>query len=255
MSFFKNLPQRDILAISVSLFGVTLLSWVYLVSIVATMDTEGGMKSIPSPEWDATYFLMMFLMWAIMMVGMMMPSITPTVLIYAAVLKKSARQGMHVAPVSAFVFGYLVMWFLFSMVATLAQWGLDTLSLLSPMMVAKSGTLAAILLVTAGIYQWLPVKERCLVHCRSPIQFISRHWRSGNLGAFQMGVHHGSFCLGCCWLIMSLLFVGGVMNLIWIGILTLFVLLEKLLPYGPKGGRFLGAVMITAGIFFYFKMS
>jgi len=178
---------------------------------------------------------------------MMLPSVTPMVLIYAAVARKSIAQGTPAAPTTAFVSGYIFMWSIFSLFATLAQWGLDQAALLSPMMVSNSVGLGASLLIAAGIYQWLPIKDKCLRNCRSPAHFIANHWQSGIMGAFRMGLSHGAFCLGCCWVLMGLLFVGGVMNLLWIAAITIFVLLEKILPCGEVSGRVMGLVMITAG--------
>ena len=197
--------------------------------------------------WNGNYFLMMFLMWAIMMVGMMLPSVMPTVMIYTAIARKAATSNTSVAPASAFVSGYIAMWIIFSLFATTAQWGLDQAALLSPMMVSNSVGLGAFLIIIAGIYQWLPIKDRCLQQCRSPVEFVTTHWRKGTLGAFQLGITHGMFCLGCCWVLMFLLFVGGVMNLLWIAAITLFVLLEKMLPLGDTGGRVMGVVMIITG--------
>jgi predicted metal-binding membrane protein len=242
----SNLPRRDFWAVVGSLAGITLLAWAYLFSMAG--DMSEGMASMQMPEWTSRYFLMMFLMWAIMMVGMMLPSVTPTVLIYAAVARKSAKQGTPVAPISVFVSGYLAVWIGFSVFATLAQWGLDRAGLLSPMMVSQNTVLGAALLIIAGVYQWLPLKDKCLHHCRSPVDFISTHWQTGTLGAFRMGLSHGGFCLGCCWALMALLFVGGVMNLLWIAGITLFVLLEKVLPLGDRGGHVSGVLMIITGL-------
>ena len=247
MQLARELPRRDFLVIIVSLGGITLLSWLYLVKMAAGMSMSEGMPAIRMPAWDAVYFWMMFLMWAVMMIGMMLPSVTPMVLIYAGVARKSAGHGMPVAPIGAFVFGYIAMWLGFSMFATLAQWGLDQAALLSPMMVSNSVGLGAALLIAAGIYQWLPIKDKCLRHCRSPVHFIATHWRPGSIGAFKMGLSHGAFCLGCCWVLMSLLFVGGVMNLFWIAAIALFVLLEKVLPLGDVSGRVMGLLMVVAG--------
>lgn len=254
MPFVRQLPRRDFWAIAFSLGGVTLLAWFYLFSLNAdmSMPMDGGMAAMQMRAWDFRYFLMMFLMWAIMMIGMMLPSVAPTVLIYAAVARKSAAQGTPVAPTGAFVLGYIAMWVGFSLFATLAQWGLEKAALLSPMMVSNSVGLGAGLLIAAGIYQWLPIKDQCLTQCRSPVDFISNHWRDGTTGAFQMGLYHGVFCLGCCWVLMLLLFVGGVMNLLWIASITVFVLLEKILPLGGRGGRISGLLMIVAGAWIAF---
>lgn len=247
MPFIRALPRRDLIAIIGSLAGVTLLAWLYLGSL-----DMSSMAAMQIRSWSAEYFLMMFLMWAIMMVGMMLPSVAPNVLIFAAVARKSAAQGNPAAPTGAFVGGYLVIWILFSLLATTAQWGLDRAALLSPMMVANSASLGAGLLVSAGVYQWLPIKDQCLRQCRSPVDFITTHWRAGVSGAFRMGLSHGSYCLGCCWVLMGLLFVGGVMNLLWIAAITLFVLLEKILPLGDAEGRVMGILMIAVGGFFVF---
>ncbi len=240
-----TLPRRDFIAVLFSLGGVILLAWLYLVSLAG--DMSGSMDAMQIRPWDAKYFLMMFLMWAVMMVGMMLPSVTPTVLIFASVARKASAQGTPIAPTGAFVSGYAAMWIVFSLFLALAQWGLDEAALLSPMMVSNSVGLGAALLIAAGVYQWLPIKDKCLQQCRSPVEFISSHWRPGKLGAFRMGVSHGLFCLGCCWVLMGMLFVGGVMNLLWIAAITLFVLLEKILPVGAVGGRLMGLVMIVSG--------
>ncbi len=252
MKLTRELPRRDVIAIIISLGGITLLSWLYLLLMAANMSSRNGMAAMQIRPWDTGYFLMMLLMWAVMMVGMMLPSATPMVLIYAAVARKSAMQGMPVAPTAAFVSGYIAMWLIFSLFATIAQWELGQAALLSPMMVSNSVGLGAVLLIAAGIYQWLPIKDKCLHHCRSPVHFITTHWRSGSTGAFKMGLSHGAFCLGCCWVLMSLLFVGGVMNILWIAAITLFVLLEKMLPLGDVGGRLMGLLMFTAGGIFAF---
>lgn len=226
--------------------GATALSWLYLVRMARDME-GGSMAMMGLHPWTPTHFAMMFTMWAVMMVGMMLPSATPTTLVYAAVARKAAREGSPIAPTAAFVAGYLAMWTLFSLGATLAQWGLERAALLSPMMVSTSPALGATLLVAAGVYQLTPFKDACLEHCRSPAHFLAERWRPGTAGAVRLGLEHGAFCLGCCWVLMGLLFFGGVMNLLWIGGITLFVLLEKVVPHGAGGGRWVGAGMILAG--------
>ena len=206
-----------------------------------------GMPDMALHPWTAHDFAMMLLMWAVMMVGMMVPSATPMALVYAAVARKARRQGTPVAPTFLFVGGYVAMWCLFSVGATAAQWGLERAALLSQSMVATSPGLGAVLLGAAGIYQLTPAKDACLRHCRSPANFLSEHWRPGLAGAFRMGIVHGAWCLGCCWILMALLFVGGVMNLLWVAAIALFVLLEKALPLGDRGGRVAGWAMIAAG--------
>jgi predicted metal-binding membrane protein len=242
----RVLRVRDRAAILTGIAGLTALSWLYLIDMARDMQ-GGSMRVLGLHPWTPAHFGMMFAMWAIMMVGMMLPSATPATLVYSAVARKAERDRMPVASVGAFVAGYLLMWTVFSLAATAAQWGLERAALLSPMMVSSSPVLGATLLVSAGIYQLTPFKETCLEHCRSPAHFIAERWRTGFLGALRMGIDHGAYCLGCCWVLMGLLFFGGVMNLLWIAAITLFVLLEKLFPYGAGGGRWAGVGMIAAG--------
>jgi predicted metal-binding membrane protein len=139
------------------------------------------------------------------------------------------------------------MWTVFGLAATIAQHALDQAALLSPTMVSRSASFGAALLISAGIYQLTPVKNACLRNCRTPAHFLSRYWRAGNLGAFRIGLRLGAYCVGCCWILMGLLFVGGVMNLLWIATIAVFVLLEKTVPFGDLGGRFAGAAMVLVG--------
>jgi predicted metal-binding membrane protein len=228
-----------------TLGGITALSWLYLVDMARAMG-DGPMAMMGLHPWTPAHLGRMFAMWTIMMAGMMLPSATPTTLVYAAVARKAAREGTPVAPVATFVAGYLFMWTLFSLGATVAQWGLERAALL-PMMVSSSPALGGALLVAAGVYQLTPFKDACLEHCRSPAHFIAEYWQPGIPGALRMGIVHGAYCLGCCWVLMGLLFFGGVMNLLWIATIALFVLLEKVVPYGAGGGRWAGIGMILAG--------
>ena len=245
-----RLPRHDRVAILSALIGVTVLSWAYLIRMAAQMDMSAMMPAamLEIHSWSAGDFVFMFVMWAVMMVGMMVPSAIPMTLIYAAVARKAAGQGTTLAPAAVFLSGYIAMWTIFSAGATFAQWVLDQAALLSPMLVSSSPWLGAGLLIAAGVYQMTPAKEACLRHCRSPAHFISEHWRPGWAGAFRMGLEHGVFCLGCCWALMGLLFFGGVMNLLWIAAITLFVLIEKVLPFGARSGRFAGIAMIAGGL-------
>ncbi len=211
---------------------------------MANMDSGSVMQLQP---WTATDFMYMLFMWAIMMIGMMLPSATPMTLLYAGMVRKAKRQGTPIAPTVAFVSGYLLMWCIFSIGATVAQWALHQTALLSPMMVTTSHALGASLLILAGLYQFTPWKNVCLNHCRSPVHFVSKHWRTGTGGALRMGLEHGWFCLGCCWALMGLLFVGGVMNLLWIAGITFVVFLEKVLPFRELGGRIVGILIIASG--------
>jgi predicted metal-binding membrane protein len=201
------------------------------------------------PPWSAGEFGVRLVMWAVMMVAMMVPTAVPMTLVYAAVARKASAQGNPLAPAAVFVAGYVTVWTVFAVAATLAQWGLEQASLLSPMMVSNSAWLGGALLIGAGFYQLTPYKQACLRYCRGPAHFLARYWRKGKFGAVRMGLRHGAHCLGCCWVIMGLLFVGGVMNLLWIAAISVFVLLEKTAPFGETGGRLAGAAMVTVGVF------
>jgi predicted metal-binding membrane protein len=209
MQPLSNLPKRDFLALASSLAGITVLAWLYVIMMAKGMSAPEYLSTatLQIQNWSSGYFWMMFSMWAMMMVGMMVPSAAPMILIYAAVARKAAKQDLPMASSGIFTIGYIFMWVVFSFFITLIQWQMDKAALLSPMMVANSPKFGAGLLMVAGLYQWLPVKTNCLKHCRSPFHFISTHWRSGSMGAFQMGISHGAFCIGCCWGLMLLLFV------------------------------------------------
>jgi predicted metal-binding membrane protein len=212
-----------------------------------SMQTNGLM--MPA-MWSATYAGLVFLMWWIMMIAMMLPSVTSTVLLYMSLIRRG-DQAVN-APKLAFFFliGYLAVWGLFSFLATLAQWFLELRGVVSPMgMAFTSNIMGATVLIIVGIYQFTPWKQSCLKHCRSPIKFLSEKHRTGQNGALLMGIEHGAFCLGCCWCLMVLLLVGGIMNLYWIAGLMLFVLTEKLIRFGDKISRLTGMLMAGAGIY------
>jgi len=242
----RSLSLRDRLVILSGLGAITVLAWAYMVDMARGMEGMAGMD-MPT-TWHRAYFVAMLLMWVIMMIGMMVPSAIPMVLIYAAIARKASREGATLAPTGLFVMGYIVIWCVFSLAATVAQWGLDRASLLSSMMMSNSPIVGGLLLLAAGIYQLTPIKTACLRHCRSPVHFIANRWRPGRWGAIRMGLDHGAYCLGCCWILMGLLFFGGVMSLWWIGGLTLFVLLEKVMPFGILGGRILGVIAAGWGL-------
>ena len=237
---------------------LTVLSWAYLFGLAAGMDDmamEGDLMSSVSglmgPQlstWSVRDFFFMFLMWSVMMVAMMLPSASPLILLHVRVNQQQEDGGDGFLGTVAFAIGYLLVWTSFSAVATLLQWGLEKLAVLSPMMASTSSLLGAGLLLAAGIYQLTPFKNACLRHCRSPVHSLMQHWRRGTSGAFMMGFHHGVYCIGCCWLLMALLFVFGVMNLVWIAVLSVFVLLEKVVPRGELVARVAGVGFIVAGV-------
>ena len=257
--------RRDRVVTVMALVIITLLSWAYLASLAADMDmsmdaaVEGGAMA-PSPEgssmagmapalqpWSMADAVAMFVMWAVMMVAMMLPSAGPMILLHAKVSRTQTPGAGTPVATAAFTLGYLLAWTGFSAVATALQWGLERLSLLSPMMVSTSDLLGGVLLLAAGVYQLTPLKEACLHHCRSPVAFVMAHWRTGVRGALVMGLDHGVYCIGCCWLLMLLLFVGGVMNLTWIAGLAVLVLLEKVLPRGRLVARLSSAGLLIGG--------
>ena len=213
---------------ALALAALLALAWAYLLWMgwgMAHMDIGAHMLLMPAmTNWRALDLLLVFAMWAVMMLAMMLPSALPMLLAYRTI---ASRRVQPRAALWLFVAGYVAIWIGFSALATLLQWALLEARLLSPMMVSQSALLAAVLLLGAGIYQLTPWKRRCLARCVTPLDFIISEWRDGAGGAWRMGLRHGLFCVGCCWLLMLLLFVLGVMNVLWIAALSAVVLLEK----------------------------
>lgn len=233
------------------LVAIVLLCWAWVLPMARDMygDMDGAAAWMMRAHWDAMYFALMFGMWVAMMVGMMLPSAAPAVLLYLGVVRNADAPQRPVARAYAFAAGYLLAWTGFSLAATVLQWALANSGLLSPMMESTSRTASGLILIAAGVYQFTPLKQACLSRCRSPLTWLPRHWRSGVAGATRMGIEYGLYCLGCCWMLMLLLFVGGVMSLAWIAGITLFVLVEKLAPQGVGGGRLSGIGLALAGAF------
>lgn len=224
--------------------GMTLTAWAYLYWDAHTMNCARWMSA--GALWNVPGFVTMMVMWSIMMVAMMVPSAAPMVMTFASVNRRRRERSADYVPVAVFLLGYVVVWTAFSALATAAQFWLTSTRLLSMSMASASDWFAGSLLIGAGVFQWMPWKRRCLTHCASPLQFLMTGWREGWAGAFRMGLQHGLYCLGCCWAVMALLFVAGVMNLLWVAALSVFVLAEKLAPrYVSRPG---GAVMIIAGV-------
>jgi predicted metal-binding membrane protein len=274
--------RRDRAVVTLVLVTVIAACWLYLLAgagtgmypheMAALVPIQTGLEpSVPGTvsmschdtmTWTHGYALLMFSMWWLMMIAMMLPSAAPIVLLHAAVTRKGLARANLAGPkapshrlfltTTAFIAGYLAMWGAFSLVALVAQWVLTRAALLSAMMTPTSKFLGLGLLLAAGVWQLTPFKTVCLRHCRSPISFLSTHWRPGVGGAFRMGIEHGVFCLGCCWFLMGLLFYGGVMNLIWIIGLALLVLVEKVMPAGVAFGRVTGLLLIAWGVWLGF---
>jgi predicted metal-binding membrane protein len=245
------LPSQRI-AIGVALAGLVALSWLYLFVAAADMQASmaGGMdRTMAMPPKGAVDLLLLLAMWWIMMVGMMLPSAAPMILVFANINRTRRDRGQPYVPTALFTSGYLLAWGGFSVLATLGQWGLERAALLSPMdMASDSRLLGGLLFLAAGLYQLTPLKHACLANCRSPFDFVANHWRDGAGGALGMGFAHGLSCLGCCWVLMALLFVGGVMNLAWVVVLTAVVLVEKLFPLGPWIARTGGVLLAGYGV-------
>ena len=243
--------RRDRIIVLSSLAVIIALSWAYVSSLASDMQNMDVATEIAMPQmqaWGVTDFALTFVMWVVMMVAMMTPSASPMILMFAGVNRRRQKQQVPYVPTSVFLLGYLVVWAAFSVLATAAQWGLHAVSLLSPMMVSTSPVLGGILLLIAGIYQWTPLKHACLSKCRSPLGFVLNEWREGRWGAFLMGLKHGSYCTGCCWSLMALLFIAGVMNLLWVAAIAGFILLEKVAPAGHRMGRAAGVLMVAGGV-------
>lgn len=227
--------------ILITLLILILASWYYMVFDM-TMNME------PVVQWDSIDIAMLFIMWAVMMAGMMLPSVVPVILLVDRVNLQRKQRNSPYTQTLYFVLGYLMVWTFYSLMITFIQWGLHHLALLSPMMVSANEFFSGSLLIIAGLYQWSPLKQRCLQLCRSPLSIITTQWKEGIVGAIKMGVKHGQYCLGCCWFLMAILFVTGVMNLKWILVLTALVMLEKLVPKGEVVSKLVGVILIFLGL-------
>ena len=252
----ETVLRRDRSVILFGLILITLIAWGYMVYLAGSMSgmdmsgmdlrgmsmsqngmsmEHGGMVMNSVMSWTAVDFLMTFVMWAVMMVAMMVPAAAPMMLIFARMNRKKIEQEKPFVPTFVFLSGYLIVWWGFALIATFAQWGLHQATLLSTMMGQLTPVIGGIILIAAGIFQWTPIKNVCLEHCRGPVGFMMAHWRDGRGGTLYMGMHHGLFCLGCCWFLMGLMFVAGVMSLFWMAVIAAFILLEKVVPRHTGG--------------------
>lgn len=250
----NSIMRRDRWIVLFSLFSITALAWLYLTLLAANMNdmaatsTMGdAMTKMRIAPWTAVDFILMLIMWMVMMIGMMVPSASPMILMFAKINRDQHIKGEPFVQTGIFVAGYIAVWSAFGLAATALQWGLQDAGLLSPMMTSTNAVYSGLAFIAVGLYQWTPLKNSCLRHCQTPLGFLMTRWRDGTGGAFQMGLSHGAFCVGCCWGLMALLFVGGVMNLLWVAAIAIFVLAEKVLQPGPWGTRISGAVLIAWG--------
>jgi predicted metal-binding membrane protein len=261
-SALEGILRRDRAIIIAALAFLTVLCWVDLVWLADDMWMGGmdmtGYRMIPTGQglmmpanepWKPIEFGYVFLMWVVMMIGMMTPSAAPAILIYARIGREAIAQGRPFAPTAWFVSGYLLAWTGFSVAATSAQWALQRAALLTPTMAATTGMIGSILLIVGGLYQWTPLKDTCLSRCQSPLSFVLSRggFRSDAAGSLSLGWRHGLYCVGCCWALMALLFALGIMNLFWIAALAFLVLLEKVIPAGRIIARIAGIAFMAAG--------
>lgn len=246
----KSVAGRDRALIVAGLVAVTALCWAWIIPMAR--DMYGPMSGLSAwmmtDTWDAGHLILLWAMWAVMMAGMMLPTAAPMLMIYAATARRAEAGPRAMLRVTAMAGGYLAAWSAFSVGATLLQRLLSQQLLLTPMMESARPSATAWLLLLAGIYQFTPLKTACLTACRSPLSLIMRHWRRGTWGAFRMGSEQGLYCLGCCWVLMLLLFAGGVMNLGVIAALTGLVMVEKLTRFGPQAARASGLGLIGCAI-------
>ena len=278
----ERAPLKDRMTVYIGVLIVLLTSWVYIVGMgwhMGTLPFSGEMTmDMPMNEsmkmdsidttkdsslltsiltwmppmsnvWQAQDFFLLFLMWSVMMTAMMTPSILPMLMLFTTLSIRQKQQGQASASTLVLLAGYLTSWILFSLVITFPQYLMHLSGMLNPMMEPTHAYLGSMMLVIAGIYQFTPLKDACLTVCQSPLSFMMNNWKDGNLGAFIIGYKHGFFCVGCCWALMLTLFALGVMNIMWVIILTVVVLLEKLSYKNPLlFRRVTGTLLIFWGI-------
>jgi predicted metal-binding membrane protein len=246
---------RDRALAALGLIVLTSLAWLYLARDAASMNAMAGeaqmhraMGMADMRSWGVADWFGLFTMWTVMMAAMMLPSAAPVILLVLGVYRRRNDSTARLSSL-AFVAGYLIVWTAFSLAASASQTALHRNALLAPDMRSNSAVASGVVLVMAGVYQWLPFKNTCLTHCRSPLGFLSLYWREGPMGGLSLGARHGLFCVGCCWLLMALLFVVGVMNLVWVAALAGFVLIEKVARGGDVVGRVAGLGVAAWGVY------
>jgi predicted metal-binding membrane protein len=258
--------RRDRIVIILALTLLTALAWTYLLWLSADMGMGVGMggmdmtgfRMIPSGTglmipaqmpWRAMEFAFVFAMWTVMMVGMMTPSAMPMILMYARVGRETEPQASPLSATVWFAAGYFLVWTAFALLATFVQWAFERTAVLDSAMASTSNVVGGLLFVAAGAYQWTQLKDVCLTQCQTPFAFLMRHggFRRDALGTLILGLRHGAYCVGCCWALMALLLVGGVMNVLWIVLLALVILLEKVTSFGSPIARLVGIVLVVGG--------
>ena len=243
----ERLLVRDRVIVLGGIVGLTALAWLDLLRRAGGMVMDAGLP--PYTAWSVADLGAAAVMWGVMMIAMMLPSAAPMLLLFSSAQRKRRAQGAAVVPTGLFAAGYLLIWLAWSGLAAALQWALQGLLLLSPHLMTTSTLLGAGFVLMAGLYQFTPWKDACLVQCQSPLAFLLTKWREGPRGALRMGLHHGAYCVGCCWALMALLFVGGVMDLLWVAGLAVFVLLEKAVAWGPWISRVSGVALILWALY------
>lgn len=259
-TMIQAVAQRDRLVVGAALVGIAGVTWYNLADEAAKFSATGvchcASMMLGGPDaspWSPVTLVPLFLMWTEMMVAMMLPAVTPLVLLFSKVARTRAERGQPYVSTAFFVSGYFAVWTAFSLGAAVAQWILHGATLLSPQMTTNSSLVSGALLIVAGAFQFSPLKSACLAHCRSPLTFLMTDWRNGRAGAFLMGWKHGWFCTACCWLLMLLLFAVGVMNLVWIAVLAIFALSERIAPKAWHLSQLSGLVLLSFGIWLVFS--
>ena len=278
----EKAPLKDRMVVYVGVVLILLVSWAYIIGMGWEMGTLPFMSPSPmdsmqmdsmkmnmqeksiitsiltwmppmSGDWLFIDFLFLFLMWAVMMIAMMTPSILPMIMLFTTLNSKNIRENKVSANPLYLLSGYLMSWVLFSLLITLPQYGLHKIGLLNPMMEPTHALFGGLVLIGAGLYQFSSFKDACLSVCQSPLTFMMNNWKEGNLGAFIIGYKHGFYCVGCCWFLMLTLFALGVMNIMWVVILTLFVMFEKLSVKFPMQYRYTtGTIFIIWGLSIFY---
>jgi predicted metal-binding membrane protein len=252
--------RRDRYVVLAALLFLTALAWIYLFHPAGVMTMPPTDNAMPGMDmggetiltpWAPANILLTFLMWLVMMVGMMTPSVAPVILIYARLGRQAEAHRRPFAATGWFAGGYFLVWAGFSLTATIAQLALRSAALLDANIASSSTLLSGVVFILVGAYQWTKLKQRCLTQCQAPLLFIQRQggFKSDARGAFALGVRHGVYCVGCCWPLMLLLFIGGVMNLLWIAGIAILTYLEKNLAQGRRLTRLIGVGLVIAGGF------
>jgi predicted metal-binding membrane protein len=232
---------------------LSMMAWGYMVYLGSDAASDYT-ASHHAQYHQSTNFLFIFVMWSVMMVAMMVPSAAPTIIMFDTIVQRKIKKKYRFSPTIIFVAGYLTAWTVYSCLAAIAQLWMQNSALISTTMSKSAPIVSGILLIIAGLFQFSSLKYACLKHCRSPVGFFILHWQDGHKGALEMGLRSGMYCVGCCWAIMVLMFVVGVMNIIWMAVLAVFILAEKLIPWGRRFSQVSGIFFIAWGIWVFFHL-